>query len=129
MEDGDTALMVLAHEAPVDLVLSDVIMPDNLDGPAPPRVAKNRYPGIKLPMMTGHMELRGGKSTGVDVTLDVIRKPFDNLVLAQKNCGVLEKWRSPRSCPTQFDSIWSHNALVSPGRPTGPQTFRSNAGN
>jgi PAS domain S-box-containing protein len=90
-EDGDTALMVLEREAPVDLILSDVVMPGNLDGPALARVAKDHYPGIKVLLMTGYMDLRGAKSTDLDATLDVISKPFDNAVLAQKIRDVLAK--------------------------------------
>jgi hypothetical protein len=41
--------------------------------------------------MTGYMDLRGAKSTNLDATLDVISKPFDNAVLAQKIRDVLEK--------------------------------------
>ena len=89
-EDGDTALMVLEREAPVDLILSDVVMPGNLDGPSLARVAKDHYPGIKVLLMTGYMDLRGAKSTGLDASLDVISKPFDNAILAQKIRDVLE---------------------------------------
>ena len=72
LEAGDAAaaLAVLADHPAVDLLLSDFILPGDLDGAGLCRAALEARPGIKVMLTTGRTELAAGAG------IPVIGKPF-----------------------------------------------------
>lgn len=66
---GEAAMEVLARDAShFDLVLSDIVMPGNIDGLSLARSVKQQYPGMAIILMTGYTaELQNAASLGVDV--------------------------------------------------------------
>ncbi len=72
LEAGDAAaaLAVLADHPAVDLLLSDFILPGDLDGAGLCRAALEARPGIKVMLTTGRTELAAGAG------FPVIGKPF-----------------------------------------------------
>ncbi len=69
---GDEALAVVEREPDLDVVLSDVMMP-NMTGPEVVACVRRRFPLVKVLYMSGHAEdvltLEGGA--------ELIRKPFE----------------------------------------------------
>jgi CheY-like chemotaxis protein len=78
--DYRLALQVLESNAPVDLLISDIVMPDRVNGLALGRMARLRRPELKIIYITGH-DLPGIEDEALG---PVFRKPIDNdLFLAE----------------------------------------------
>jgi CheY-like chemotaxis protein len=89
--DGDEALSVIkAHAgAPIDLLLTDVVMP-KLGGRSLAEYVALRYPGIKVLFTSGYAE-RGITHHGrLDQGVAFLPKPFSAAALAQKVREVLD---------------------------------------
>jgi signal transduction histidine kinase/ActR/RegA family two-component response regulator len=85
-----------AHEGPIDLLMSDVVMP-GLGGRELAEAALKLRPGMKVMFMSGHTEdivLREGIQKGVAF----LQKPFTSRALAQKVRETLDA--APRSVGT-----------------------------
>jgi CheY-like chemotaxis protein len=83
-ENSDTALAFLQEKAPeIDLILSDVIMPGHLDGPGLAQVVRERYPAIKLLLMSGYTHPSASLQSRLGKGVKVIAKPFANKELAK----------------------------------------------
>jgi CheY-like chemotaxis protein len=80
--DGDAALeLARAHRGPIDLLLSDVILP----GPSGPRVAERiraARSGIGVLFMSGYAEDTISKHGVLDPGVELIEKPFTSRALA-----------------------------------------------
>ncbi|MCJ7839300.1 MAG: response regulator, partial [Burkholderiales bacterium] len=73
---------VLAGDKPVDLVLSDVVLPGGTSGPQFAERARANYPGLKIVFMSGYpaeAAMRNGFLRPDDVLLN---KPFELRQLA-----------------------------------------------
>jgi CheY-like chemotaxis protein len=80
-ENGPAALAVLAGEAPVDLLFTDIVMPGGLDGFSLAFEARQIQPDIKILYTTGFSgfpETRAGKR----VNGKVLQKPYRPSTLA-----------------------------------------------
>ncbi|HUB35455.1 MAG TPA: ATP-binding protein [Solirubrobacteraceae bacterium] len=89
--DGEDALRQAAdHEANIDLLLSDVVMP-HLHGPQLVRRIREHRPGIRVLFMSGFAEpiLDAGGKLGEGETL--IEKPFSGQTLLAKVAQVLTR--------------------------------------
>lgn len=87
-EDAETARTVLEHEAPVDLILTDIKMPGQ-DGFQLIHQAREACPEIAVLMMTGYLipeTLQKGAQRGAD---GFIAKPFTPRELLGSVNGVL----------------------------------------
>jgi DNA-binding NtrC family response regulator len=74
--DADTAMAALDHASdPVELLITDVSMPGELDGIALAAIVAKRRPGIPIVLMSGSAGslTRGGELSGV---LSTLAKPF-----------------------------------------------------
>ena len=72
--DYRLALEVLESNAPVDLLVCDIVMPDRVNGLALGRMARLRRPELKIIYVTGH-DIPG---VGDEALGPVLRKPIDN---------------------------------------------------
>jgi CheY-like chemotaxis protein len=73
-EDFRLALEVLEGSQPVDLMLTDIVMPQRVNGLALARMARMRRPGLKIVYMTGY-DLAGAEREALG---SILRKPFEN---------------------------------------------------
>jgi CheY-like chemotaxis protein len=78
--DYRLALEVLESNAPVDLLICDIVMPDRVNGLALGRMARLRRPELKIIYITGH-DIPGVEDEALG---PVLRKPIDNdLIVAE----------------------------------------------
>jgi PAS domain S-box-containing protein len=93
--DGPSALDVLEADGPIDLLLTDVIMPGKFNGPALAREAVKRQPGLRVLYMSGYTEnaFASGGPHGAEV--DWLAKPFTKADLARKVREILDVGKAP----------------------------------
>lgn len=76
-EDGDIGLNILETQGPVDVIITDIFMP-NREGVGLIRAVRARYPDVKVVAVTGAVNhdrvLNSAHEFGADIT---IKKPFD----------------------------------------------------
>jgi CheY-like chemotaxis protein len=75
--DYRLALEVLESDAPLDLLVCDIVMPDRVNGLALGRMARLRRPELKIIYITGH-DIPGIEDEALG---PVLRKPIDNDLL------------------------------------------------
>jgi PAS domain S-box-containing protein len=95
--DGlDALARVEAHPGPIDLVVTDVIMP-HMSGPELATRLRARDPGVRLLYVSGYTadQLRSQTDLGKDATL--LAKPFTSDGLLRKVREVLDRPRPPLS--------------------------------
>jgi two-component system cell cycle sensor histidine kinase/response regulator CckA len=80
-DNGEEALDVLARGDPIDLLLSDVVMP-GMDGPAMVEQARKERPDLKVLFMSGYAEEQLRQSINVD-NAHFLPKPFSVQELAE----------------------------------------------
>jgi two-component system cell cycle sensor histidine kinase/response regulator CckA len=79
--NGEDALEVLARGEPVDLLVSDVVMP-LMDGPTMVREARKEFPELPILFMSGYAEEQLRKSIDID-NVAFLPKPFSVQELAE----------------------------------------------
>ncbi|MBX2806388.1 MAG: response regulator, partial [Hyphomicrobiales bacterium] len=90
---GAHALEVMnEHQADVDIVVSDVVMPE-MDGPTMLKHLRKTNPGLKIIFISGYAEdaFRNGLSEDDASTFAFLPKPFSLKVLAEKVKDILEE--------------------------------------
>lgn len=80
--DGDDALRRIAAETPPALVLSDVVMPGTLDGPALAAKIGEDYPQTRVLFMTGYAEASAMMIEAIEERSGILHKPFSQNALA-----------------------------------------------
>lgn len=81
-ESGDVALeLVDSYEGTIDLVVSDVVMP-NMDGPTMVKRLQEKRPGTKIIFISGYAEDAFSKSLDPSVDFRFLPKPFSLKQLA-----------------------------------------------
>jgi two-component system, cell cycle sensor histidine kinase and response regulator CckA len=80
-ESGEDALEVLARGDPIELLISDVVMP-GMDGPTMVRVARESRPELKILFMSGYAEEQLRKSIDIE-NVNFLPKPFSVTELAE----------------------------------------------
>jgi DNA-binding response OmpR family regulator len=95
-ESGSEALSLAAgHAGPIDLLITDVVMPD-LRGPELARRLVQERPSLATLFMSGYMDDAIGEDTkGLSVPVDFIQKPFSPSALAVKVREMLDRRRGP----------------------------------
>ena len=87
---GEHALEVVEdHNGPIDVVVSDVVMP-NMDGPTMVSELARRKPGLKIIFISGYAEEAFKKNLDKDVEFQFLPKPFSLKQLAAKVKEVIE---------------------------------------
>jgi two-component system cell cycle sensor histidine kinase/response regulator CckA len=80
-DSGEDALEILAKNEPVDLLISDVVMP-GMDGPTMVREARQSRPELKILFMSGYAEEQLRKSIDIE-NVNFLPKPFSVVELAE----------------------------------------------
>jgi CheY-like chemotaxis protein len=83
-EDARVGIKALAAESPVDLVLSDVVLPGGMSGPDLAEQAKSIDPGIKILFMSGYTEKVFQHQNPLPEGADLLNKPFRISELAKR---------------------------------------------
>jgi len=80
-DNGEAALEILGRGEPIDLLISDVVMP-GMDGPAVVREARKSRPELKILFMSGYAEEQLRKSIDIE-NVNFLPKPFSVTELAE----------------------------------------------
>jgi two-component system cell cycle sensor histidine kinase/response regulator CckA len=80
-DNGEEALDILGRGEPIDLLISDVVMP-GMDGPTVVREARKSRPDIKILFMSGYAEEQLRKSIDIE-NVNFLPKPFSVIELAE----------------------------------------------
>jgi PAS domain S-box-containing protein len=84
------------HPGPIDLLLTDVIMPE-MTGPALAAQIVAIRPGVKVIYMSGYTDKAIMEGTGLDRTIPFIQKPFATDVLVRKVREALDARDHPKA--------------------------------
>jgi two-component system cell cycle sensor histidine kinase/response regulator CckA len=80
-DNGEDALEVLGRGDPIDLLISDVVMP-GMDGPTMVREARQSRPDLKILFISGYAEEQLRKSIDIE-NVAFLPKPFSVIELAE----------------------------------------------
>jgi len=80
-DNGEEALEILNRGEPIDLLISDVVMP-GMDGPTMVREARKSRPELKILFMSGYAEEQLRKSIDIE-NVNFLPKPFSVTELAE----------------------------------------------
>jgi two-component system cell cycle sensor histidine kinase/response regulator CckA len=80
-DNGEDALEIIARNEPIDLLISDVVMP-GMDGPTMVREARQTRPDLKILFMSGYAEEQLRKSIDIE-NVNFLPKPFSVTDLAE----------------------------------------------
>jgi two-component system cell cycle sensor histidine kinase/response regulator CckA len=80
-DNGEDALEIIAKNEPIDLLISDVVMP-GMDGPTMVREARQSRPDLKILFMSGYAEEQLRKSIDIE-NVNFLAKPFSVIELAE----------------------------------------------
>ncbi len=75
-ENGRSALPLLERNRPVDILLSDVIMPGGMNGVDLAKAARKRRPDLKVLFVSGYDRTAIAQATKYDDSLRLLNKPF-----------------------------------------------------
>jgi len=88
-DDGPGAMKVLRSDAPIDLLITDVGLPNGMNGRQVADAARELRPGLKVLFVTGYAE-NGVLSQGqLAPGMEVVAKPFDMAALSSQIDGLL----------------------------------------
>ena len=80
-DNGEDALEIVGRGEPIDLLISDVVMP-GMDGPTMVREARKSRPELKILFMSGYAEEQLRKSIDIE-NVNFLPKPFSVTELAE----------------------------------------------
>ncbi|HQS19247.1 response regulator [Reyranella sp.] len=82
--DGEAGLAILLNApTPMDLVLTDIVMPGKLGGKGLAGEISRRWPGTKIVFMSGYTEKAIFHQGQIDAGVDLLSKPFRKADLAR----------------------------------------------
>ncbi len=92
-ENGASALPLLEQQRPVDILLSDVIMPGGMSGLDLAKAAHKRRPDLKVLFVSGYDRAAIAQATRYDDSLRLLNKPFSLTDLARELSALLPNGR------------------------------------
>ncbi|MCZ6481941.1 MAG: response regulator [Alphaproteobacteria bacterium] len=92
-ENGASALPILEQERPVNILLSDVIMPGGMSGVDLAKAARKRRPDIRVLFVSGYDRMVIAQATRYDDSLKLLNKPFSLTDLARELQALLPNER------------------------------------
>lgn len=91
-DSAESAMAILESDAPVDLLLTDIVLPGPDDGLTLARAARRLRPALKVLHITGHPEKGGGVATD-----ELLKKPFRRPELLARIGMLLGRWSVDRN--------------------------------
>jgi signal transduction histidine kinase len=82
--DGIEALKIIRSDARIDLLITDVGLPNGMNGRQVAEAARQARPGLKVLFVTGYAENAVLSHGHLDHGMQVVTKPFDMLSLASR---------------------------------------------
>ena len=100
-ESGSEALrLAAAHQGPIDLLITDIVMP-GLRGPELARRLIEQRPALATLFMSGYMDdALADDTSSFRVPVDFIQKPFSPSALAARVREMLDRRRGTRAEPS-----------------------------
>ncbi len=92
-ENGARALPILEQERPVNILLSDVIMPGGMSGIDLAKAARKRRPDLKVLFVSGYDRMAIAQATRYDDSLKLLNKPFSLSDLGRELLALLQGGR------------------------------------
>jgi PAS domain S-box-containing protein len=89
-DNGQVALNILKHEATVDLVFSDMVMPGGISGAKLVMLARGQRPGIKVVLTSGFAKGSVQGNEEIPPGVEFLSKPYRRADLAEKLRSVLD---------------------------------------
>jgi len=99
--DASSALAVLASTPRVDLLFTDVGLPNGVDGRQLVEKARERWPDLRVLFTTGYARSSLMHHGRLDAGLELIVKPFSEASLADRIRRILEAGRPATSSPKE----------------------------
>jgi PAS domain S-box-containing protein len=81
--DGASALQIAAQNGPIDVLLTDVIIPGGMSGPQVAEQVHRRHPDLQVLYMSGYTDAAIAHHAGLDPGQALLQKPFTVNGLAQ----------------------------------------------
>ncbi len=88
-ENGARALPILERDRPIDILLSDVIMPGGMNGLDLAKAAHKHRPDLKVLFVSGYDRTVIAQATKYDENLKLLNKPFSLTDLARELATLL----------------------------------------
>jgi CheY-like chemotaxis protein len=88
--DGPSGMRILQSAARIDLLITDVGLPNGMNGRQIAEAARQTRPGLKVLFITGYAENAVVGNGHLDKGMLVIAKPFEMGVLARKIREIVE---------------------------------------
>jgi PAS domain S-box-containing protein len=83
-KDAQSALTIIESGMPIDLLLTDVVMPGPLKSTDLARKARERMPNLAVLFMSGYPQKAIARSERLDEEIDLLSKPYSRETLARK---------------------------------------------
>jgi PAS domain S-box-containing protein len=94
--NGREALVILRQDTPIDLLFTDVVMPNGMDGPQLVAEARRLRPDLKVLYTSGYTENSVVRQRRLDPGVELLSKPYLRHDLAAKLRQVLDQAPGPR---------------------------------
>lgn len=88
---GREALSLFDGEPDFDLLLSDVMMPDGVDGVELAGRFHERWPNAAILLMSGYADALAGRDGAAELGIQVLKKPFTKTTLAKRVAASLNR--------------------------------------
>jgi len=92
--DASSALAVLASSPKVDLLFTDVGLPNEVDGRQLVNAARKRWPNLRVLFTTGYARTSLVHHSRLDLGIELIVKPFSEASLASRIRRILDGARA-----------------------------------
>ena len=87
--DGQMAIALLEKLPHIDLLFTDLVLPQGVSGVEIAKAARKRFPGLKVLFTSGYGESASFQNVLPDTTVEMISKPYRREVLAKRLQEVL----------------------------------------